>query len=164
MEHAPLLNKFRQHGDLPKVYERDQISDFTTLFTVGYGGKEPKYFIDLMRDNKILIVFDIRIQPYYAFCNEFKFTFLKEALNKYKIKLIWRAELGNPFFNRTNGLELYHAYFMKVGDMLIYDLPEIIARSNVALMCSHKSAMNCHRKIIADFIKDRFNWRVKHLE
>lgn len=166
MEGQSLYEHFEKIGDLPgRKNSQKQIQENTIFYTIGYGGKEPQYFVDLLRDNGVKIVIDVRIQPYFAFRHEYKMSGLKVLFKEYRIKYVWAVQLGNICYKMTNSLQRFHDYFQMVGDMLLNDLPELIANNKVALMCAEKSAMDCHRKIIADFICDKFTeWGAKHLE
>lgn len=131
------------------------------LFTIGYEGINIDTFIANLLANNIDYILDIRALP-FSRKPGFSKRQLSERLKNANIKYIHLAELGTPKYIREN-LKLthdYNSFFQKMEIYLAQKKSEIegvykyVVNSTCCLMCFERLADQCHRKIIAEKIKD----------
>lgn len=113
------------------------------IFTIGYGGKKPEGVLRLLQENKIELVVDVRISPRCGWNPTFSKEGLQKHLTAAGIDYTWIRELGNTtrsiddikLVDEETGLDL----LKKQGDRY----------HRIALICSEKDAVRCHRSYIA---------------
>lgn len=132
----------------------------TKIFTIGFSGKKPDDFLDILNAAKINCVWDIRL---------------------------WRTSRFVPFYSGTNLAATlgsryeYHPEFAPTTDILAsykdgcitwpdYErmYRELLATRNptaglalnsldrICLLCTEKSATQCHRRLAAEYIAEQF--------
>lgn len=132
----------------------------TKIFTIGFSGKKPDDFLDILNAAKINCVWDIRL---------------------------WRTSRFVPFYSGTNLAATlgsryeYHPEFAPTTDILAsykdgcitwpdYErmYRELLATRNptaglalnsldrICLLCTEKSATQCHRCLAAEYIAEQF--------
>ena len=130
------------------------------LFTIGYEGKTIEAFFNMLIQNGINVVCDVRKNPFSR-----KFGFSKSNLEHiaktFKIEYVHIPELGIETAKR-NMLETpedYDALFFDYAETLPYFEIQLewiytLLRSNtrIALMCYEKDPNMCHRHIVKDYI------------
>jgi len=142
------------------------------LFTIGYEGHDLDSFITLLKNNSIVLVIDVRRTPISRKCG-FSKSSLSERLKGENIDYIHFRELGSPKPLREQ-LKLtgdYSAFFEKMEEYLQTQSEEIEKAYNCAvtnrscLMCFEHLAQSCHRKIVADRIKqcDGNGLKINHI-
>jgi hypothetical protein len=72
------------------------------------------------------------------------------------------VELGNLFRDYPDWSERYQRLFDRAGELLTEGLNQ--AEPPFCLMCAEKNAMECHRKLIADYLVQQAGYEVEHLE
>jgi len=136
----------------------------SVLYTVGFSGKDAKTFFELLKLNNIQILLDVRLNnvsqlsrytkkndlDYFldSICN-IKYKHLpilaptKEILDAYKTKKISWIDYELKYINLINKRKIENE--LKNIDF-----------NNACLLCSEKTADQCHRKLAANIIKDIF--------
>jgi uncharacterized protein (DUF488 family) len=117
------------------------------IYTVGYNNVTRKNLVSELEElNSILV--DIRYSPYsYS-----PFWQKKELENILGVKYIHIQELGNINYKNSKEIEISD---LKKG---MEKLEELIKENvNFCLMCSCQDFSSCHRKIVSQEIKNRFN-------
>jgi uncharacterized protein (DUF488 family) len=138
-----------------------------TFFTIGYGGRRPEEFVDLLVGHGVRALVDVRIRPDRASMGAYVRA---KSPDKGIEKLLgdrgiaYRAilELGNLFRDLDDWHAAYRALFERAGDLLVgrmEGLPEPFC-----LMCAEKRVAECHRLTIADFLVRTRGWTVEHIE
>ena len=136
------------------------------IYTIGYGGRKPQEFLDLLTDNGIRTVVDVRLRPDRSSMG----TYVKARSNTQGIEgLLAKAdiqyfsfiELGNIFMDMDDWVERYRSLIEQAGDILTGQLWQVPAP--FCLMCAEKRAISCHRLIIAEYLKQKGH-DVKHIE
>ena len=131
------------------------------LFTVGYEGTTIDTFIDNLRINRIDCILDIRAFP-LSRKPGFSKSKLAERLSHAGVQYIHLAELGTPK-NIREKLKLtqdYPTFFKKMERYLAGRREAIelaynhVMNSRCCLMCFERLADYCHRKIVAEKIKN----------
>jgi uncharacterized protein (DUF488 family) len=136
------------------------------IFTVGYGGRKPDEFIELLKMNTVPIIVDVRLKPQSAFIGIYKkakdpHKGIQGLLERAGIQYIWIPELGNLFKDDNNWPQKYQLYLEEKGELLCSKLYEL--KTSFCLLCCEKYASGCHRKIIADYLS-KGDYEVVHLE
>ena len=131
------------------------------LFTIGYEGTNITSFIANLHDNDIEYIIDVRALP-LSRKPGFSKTQLAQRLQSADIQYIHLGELGTPKYIREElKATLDYSTFFKKMEIYLSDKQEAIEvaydhamNSTCCLMCFEKLASQCHRKIIAEKIKD----------
>jgi uncharacterized protein (DUF488 family) len=123
------------------------------LFTVGHSNHECEKFLDLLTRHRITALADVRSQPYSQYTPQFNREILETALGRRRVKYVF---LGRELGARRDERECY------VGGQARYDriltLPAFregldrlrrgVQAQRIALMCSEKDPLTCHRTIL----------------
>jgi uncharacterized protein (DUF488 family) len=123
------------------------------LFTVGHSNHECAKFLDLLTRHRITALADVRSQPYSQYTPQFNRETLEAALTHRHIKYVF---MGKELGARRDERECY------VGGQARYDriraLPAFleglerlrrgVRTQRIALMCSEKDPITCHRTIL----------------
>ncbi len=123
------------------------------LFTVGHSNHECAQFLDLLARHQITAVADVRSQPYSQYTPQFNRETLEAALGHRHIKYVF---MGKELGARREERECYVAG--KARYDLIKKLPAFVQglerlergriTQRIAMMCSEKDPLTCHRTIL----------------
>jgi uncharacterized protein (DUF488 family) len=123
------------------------------LFTVGHSNHECEKLLDLLARHGISAVADVRSQPYSQYTPQFNRETLEAALTNRRIKYVF---LGRELGARREEREPYVAG--KARYDRIRTLPAFlegldrlrrgIQTQRIALLCSEKDPLQCHRTIL----------------
>lgn len=136
------------------------------IYTIGYGGRKPSDFIDLLKKADIKTVVDVRLSPERAFMGIYAkgkdpSKGIKGLLERAGIQYVSVPELGNPFKDDKDWMPKYQLHLDQKGDLLCSRLYEL--KTPFCLLCAEKCASCCHRKVISDYLADK-GYEVEHLE
>ncbi|MGX8797854.1 DUF488 domain-containing protein [Fusibacter sp. JL298sf-3] len=145
------------------------------LYTIGFTKKSAKEFFELLKKNNVRTLLDIRLNnssqlagftkgrdlEYFLmeitgtkYIHDIDFSPTKEILNGYKKKTITWAEYEKSFHKlilKRNIKDKANNYFN--GNL-----------EGVCLLCSEATPENCHRRLIAEYLKSSFeNVEIIHL-
>lgn len=130
--------------------------DMTKIFTIGFSGKSPEAFLDVLNAARISCVWDIRqwrtstYVPYYNGDNlanilgnryEYhpEFAPTADILARYKDKKITWSEYE----------KMYRELLQKRNPLQKCDISKL---DRICLLCTEKSAIQCHRRLAAEYI------------
>ena len=140
-----------------------------TLYTIGYGNLEIIRFIQLLKNNNIQVLCDIRSHPYSKFSPEYSQDVLESSLKKHSIKYIF---MGNELGGRTDDPNCYDQNhqidYEKYAETEVFKkglerLLDGIEKYKIVLMCSEKDPERCHRSLlVARFLKEKHS-NIKHI-
>jgi hypothetical protein len=136
-----------------------------TLFTIGYEGLSIEKYINLLIENNIRVLCDVRNNPLSR-----KFGFSKSSLQNYLghigIEYVHIPELGITSEKRAN-LDSdadYKSLFKEYKDSLpnrqepLDQVYRILQKKNrVALTCFEHIPEHCHRHVIRDYLRGKYN-------
>jgi uncharacterized protein (DUF488 family) len=145
-------------------------SAMAMLYTIGFAGKTEEEFYKILRDAGVRQIWDIRLwrnatSDYFAWAQgshiaarcRHKYKWIKELapttelLSDYKEK---RATADDAFM----GIEKL------LAQRKVEDLFSPTDLDGACLMCSEKSADNCHRHIVAEYLARHFQeLEIRHL-
>ena len=138
------------------------------LFTIGYSGQDMPSFIALLKANAVDVICDVRSTPYSTYKPDFSRSPFKSSLNAAGIKYTFLGDqLGARPKDRScyiNGQATYgriaESDFFKAG------LARVRAGSaimNLALVCSERDPIECHRAILVCRNLDDIRPRIAHI-
>lgn len=140
------------------------------LYTIGHSQHKTDYFISLLKKYNINYVLDVRSTPYSKFADQFNKERIRGLLTKEEIHYSF---FGKYFGARQEDISLYNdeGYLdfdrvrsssnFKVGyDNVIVGLEK---ENNIALMCTEKDPIDCHRTIMVSRAFDLAGIEVNHI-
>jgi uncharacterized protein (DUF488 family) len=138
------------------------------LFTVGHSNLSIEDFIKLLFRFKINAIADVRSHPFSSYLPHFNQDLLKFELLKNKIKYVF---LGDELGARPKDLSCYldgKAVYARIAESEefkfgIKRLIEGIKTYNIALMCSEKDPLACHRTILICQYLRQLDLIIKHI-
>ena len=133
--------------------------DMTKIFTIGFSGKKPEVFLDVLNATRISYVWDIRqwrtstYVPYYngdnlatVLGNRYEyhpeFAPTSVILAGYKDKKITWNEYE----------KMYREFLQKRDPLQNCNLSKL---DRICLLCTEKSAIQCHRRLAAEYIAEQ---------
>lgn len=137
-------------------------SDKPKIFSLGYEGKRRDSFIDLLDDNKITELVDVRNHA-FSWNKDFSMKGLSESLAISGIRYVNLPRLGAPKEIRVEIKEnndpekffLEYSVWLKSNTPYL-DLLDVLARQKrTAMMCLEADYRNCHRKILGEKLQER---------
>ena len=132
----------------------------TKIFTIGFSGKKPDDFLDILNAAKINCVWDIRLwraSAYVPFYSGENLATVLGALYEYHPEFAPTSEILTGYKNGTISWADYENLYRKLlvtrrsTDGLA---PDDIYR--ICLLCTEKSALQCHRRLAAEYIASHF--------
>ena len=135
------------------------------LYTIGYGGRKPEEFLDLLKQRDVKTLVDVRLRPDRASMGSYvraksQDKGIQRLLGTVGIEYISLVELGNIFLEYADWKERYQELLEKVGKLLTQRLETI--PSPFCLMCAEKSPSECHRSLIAEYLVQK-GYEVEHI-
>lgn len=140
-----------------------------TIYTIGYSGFKIDDFVKTLKDNGISVVIDVRSLPYSQFHPDYNKEHLAKVLESAKIYYrSYAAEFGARQENRKyypNGYLDFELFAQSEAFLSGY---EKIKRSMekgfvIALMCSEKEPIECHRALLVARAFHDAGYTVLHL-
>ncbi len=124
------------------------------VFTVGHSNHSPEDFIKLLLRHRVGEVVDVRSSPYSRFISHFNRDVLQEVLEQIGISYVFLGgELGGRPVNRScydaNGRVRYD--LLADTDPFDDGIRQIMRRADdcrIALMCTEKEPLECHRTLL----------------
>ena len=144
------------------------------LYTIGFTQKSAKKFFELLKNNGVQTIIDIRLNNTSQLAGFAKFPdvefFLEElcTINYiHDIKFAPEEKTLKNYKNKTINWEQYVAEFnntMKNRHIEEYIQKNYKNYDNICLLCSEPTAEKCHRRLIAEIFQSQYaNLQVKHL-
>lgn len=142
------------------------------ICTMGFAQKNARAFFELLKENKVEALIDIRLNnksqlagftkgndlEYFlpklcdcAYFHEIDFAPTKEILDSYKDKKITWQEYENAFIPLIESRNVKSKFNEKYREY-----------NCVCFLCSEPMPEQCHRKLLAEFIKNS-NDEIKHI-
>lgn len=123
------------------------------IFTIGHSQHSTDFFLSLLRRHRITAIADVRSQPYSRLYPQFSREPLQKLLRGERISYVFLGEeLGGRTDDpscHTNGQIDYnlvaHTLEFNRG---IQRLVEGATKFRIAILCSEKEPLNCHRCIL----------------
>lgn len=156
---------------LPKApVEKDPLAP-TQLYTIGYGGKDLDEFVQLLLDNQVTTLVDVRDSVTSHYKPAFEGSYLAKTVEAMGIRYVHLKVLGVPYVVRTPYINGYittdafrgwYHWNVKENSQDVYGaLISLVQDGTVALMCAEQYALpcgeqahTCHRAILADELQE----------
>jgi len=125
------------------------------FYTIGYGGRTPSEFVQLLVDSSVKTIADIRLRPQRASMGYYVLAKspdkgIEGLLGRAGIRYCWIEELGNPFLGEEDWHGRYRQLIQGEGELRCRKLFEL--QGPVCLLCAEKSVSDCHRLHVANFL------------
>ncbi|MFO0893058.1 MAG: DUF488 domain-containing protein [Isosphaeraceae bacterium] len=138
-----------------------------TFYTVGYGGRAPAEFLDLLSAHGIRTVADVRLRPDRSAMGAFSRARtadkgIERLLAERGIAYRPIIELGNVFLELEDWRPPYLRLLRDAGELLTARLDDLLRP--FCLLCAEKRVADCHRSLIADHLVRSRGWDVVHIE
>ena len=138
------------------------------IFSIGHSNHSIEKFLDLLQSSEINMVVDVRSAPFSRMFPQFNQETLKKSLSDASIGYLF---LGDQIGGRSNdpddyqdGQVLYKALANKEAFKTgIERLKEGSAKYRIALMCSEKEPLDCHRTLLVSQALASSDIRVGHI-
>ncbi|MCH8863147.1 MAG: DUF488 domain-containing protein [Proteobacteria bacterium] len=123
------------------------------VYTVGHSNHSLEEFLKLLQNAQVTAIADVRSAPYSSYSPHFNKDALKEALKDHGIAYVYLGkELGgrsdDPSYfdgDRVSYQRLAETHLFLEG---LKRVREGAARYKIALMCSEKDPLDCHRHLL----------------
>ena len=124
-----------------------------TVFTIGHSNHTSETFIALLRLHNITAVADVRSSPYSRFASQFNKAELASLLKKNNIVYVFLgnylgARPNDPLCYRNSAIDFSRLsqtdYFQEGLERVIKGASQF----NLALLCTEKDPIQCHRMIL----------------
>lgn len=120
-----------------------------TFFTVGYGGRGFEDFLGLLKAGQVSWLVDVRRFPRSKYA-AFNRDALSVALAAAGIGYSWLGEALGGFRGNYERHMTTQAYQEGIRQLLA-----IRGRGNIAVMCKERNESGCHRRFIAQSLKEQ---------
>ncbi len=140
-----------------------------TIYTIGYSGFKIDDFVKILKNNKVSVVIDVRSFPYSQFYSDYNKENLSKVLENAKIYYRnYVAEFGARQEERKyypNGYLDFEAFSKSEKFLSGFEKIEKSMQKNyiIALMCSEKDPIKCHRAIFVARAFYNAGYKVVHL-
>ncbi|MCX8172927.1 MAG: DUF488 domain-containing protein [Archaeoglobaceae archaeon] len=142
------------------------------IYTIGHSNLDFTTFTNLLLENAIEVVVDIRRFPKSRF-EHFNAEYLKQKLSEVGIEYMNADKLGGfrkKIFKVSPNKAIKSEGFRNYADFMLTEefekeikkLIELAERRRVALMCAEKFFWRCHRKFLSDYLTFH-GFRVYHI-
>jgi len=156
------------------------------IYTIGHSNRTFEKFLELLKDARVKLVYDVRSFPTSKIAPHFSKNILSEKLREAGLRYIWDKRLGGyRKFGRdvedfgiascfkSEGFRAYATYLVKNPEakQACRELALVAERIITAILCKERIPWRCHRKIISDFMVSQGfqvihiideNWKVVH--
>lgn len=125
----------------------------TTLYTVGHSNHSPEHFLALLHQHGITAIADVRSTPYSRYCPHFNPAPLTSSLARAGITYVF---LGKELGARPDDQQCYVDRGVDYGRVAarpefragLERVVQGLAKFRLALMCTEKDPLDCHRMIL----------------
>ena len=123
------------------------------LYTIGHSNYPVEHLIDLLQKYQMDYLLDVRSTPYSRYAPQYNTDVLKKKLEENGIRY---APMGNYFGARQSNMEFYPNGYLdfelfRESELFKKGLDNVLLgleQYNIALMCTEKDPIECHRTIM----------------
>lgn len=131
------------------------------LVSIGYEGRDADALIEELATNGVNVLVDVRLNPISRKPGLSK-TKLAQALASRGIRYVHHRELGNPKENRDGfrqGTPASRDRFERIlqgqsAGAALHHVSELLDGEVVALLCFERDHGQCHRRLVADALRE----------
>ena len=135
------------------------------VYTIGYSLYKPGDFIEILKNNRVNMLVDVRTIPRSRHRPEFNKDTLRSLLNRHRIRYMHLKELGGlrkPSKDSINTAWINESFrgfadYMQTKEFkaALSRLIELAGKKSIVLMCAEGNPFRCHRSLIADALTIR---------
>ncbi len=151
---------------------KSQPTSETIIFTIGFAGKSASEFFSKLRDSGVKLVVDVRlnnVSQLAGFTKKPDLEYFLEVIAN--IRYIHLPDLAptKDILNAYRKKEIDWEEYERRFSLLIQErsIEKIVTpeQMNMAcLLCSEPTADNCHRRLVAEYLQQKWeNVKVRHL-
>jgi len=140
------------------------------IFTIGHSNHEIDYFINLLNQNNIDFVIDVRSVPQSNYNPHFGRAPLIKTLNKHKMKYVhFKNQFGarqtdNKYYNEAQQVDFEKFRQSDAFKSGIERIKLALSKNiTIALMCSEGNPLDCHRFSMISVYLDNNGFEVCHI-
>lgn len=138
------------------------------VFSVGHSNHTIDHFLKLLQSHQVSAIADVRSAPYSRFAPQFSKEALRQALREAGIQYVF---LGNELGVRSTDPSCYERGRVRYDRLAQTDLFQAgmdrlvqgIERESVAIMCTEKDPLDCHRTLLVARALVRRDFAVDHI-
>lgn len=143
-----------------------------TVFTIGFAKKSARDFFEILRRAGVRKVVDIRlnnVSQMAGFTKKDDLAYFLEVIGgigyEHRIELAPTKEILDGYRKKTLSWEEYERRFLSL--MQERHAETVVAPSDLdraCLLCSEPTAEKCHRRLVAEYLRDKWaNVEIRHL-
>ena len=130
----------------------------TKIFTIGFSGKKPEVFLEVMSAARISCVWDIRLWRTSAYVSYYNGDNLAAVLgNRYEYHPAF-APTSDILASYKDKKITWPEYEKRYRELLQKRNPlqncNISELDRICLLCTEKTAIQCHRRLAAEYIAE----------
>ena len=138
------------------------------IFTIGHSTHSIEYFIDLLKVRGITAIADVRSAPYSRFQPQFNREALSQSLIEVGMEYVFFGDSIGGRSQNPNDFEINRVIYsrLKKNPHFANGLDRVIAGSEkfkIALMCSEKEPLECHRMLLVGQTLHELGQQVTHI-
>lgn len=138
------------------------------IYSVGHSNHEADNFVKILQGFSIDVVVDVRSAPYSKYCPQFNKETIEQVLKSSGIKYLFLGkELGARPTDRSCYVDAIVSFEeLKLSECFQQGISRLLngmEKHNVAIMCSEKEPINCHRAILISRVLTENGISVKHI-
>lgn len=138
------------------------------IFTIGHSNHSIERFIELLLAHSVTAVADVRSAPYSRFAHQFNMAPLRESLAEVRIKYVF---LGRELGARSTDPACYdhgRVRYDRLAEMPAFHegLARLVEGSrveSVAVMCTEKDPLDCHRTLLVSQALAQRGVQIRHV-
>ena len=130
--------------------------DMTKIFTIGFSGKSPEAFLDVLNAARISCVWDIRqwrTSTYVSYYNGDNLAYVLGNRYEYHSEFAPTSDILAGYKDKKISWDEYEKMYR---ELLQKRNPlqncDILKLDRICLLCTEKSAIQCHRRLAAEYI------------
>lgn len=131
------------------------------IFTIGFSGKSPDAFMDVLNAVRVRTIWDVRLWRISAYVLFYSGENLATALGdryEYHPEFAPTKEILTEYKNGTISWADYEKLYR---ELLVARRPTDglapVDIDRICLLCTEKSALQCHRRLAAEYIASQFS-------
>ena len=138
------------------------------IFTIGHSTHSIEYFIDLLKVQGITAIADVRSAPFSRFQPQFNREALSQSLIEAGMEYVFFGDSIGGRSQNPNDFENNRVMYsrLKKNPHFANGLDRVIAGSEkfkIALMCSEKEPLECHRMLLVGQTLHELGQQVTHI-
>jgi len=138
------------------------------LFTIGHSDHSTDRFIEMLEQNGVAAVCDVRSSPYSKYVPQFNREVLKNDLKRHGLVYVYLGDQLGPRGDHLSDYEDGKIQYDRLARRESFQnglerVKKGLERYCIALMCSEKDPIECHRMILICRHLRRNSFEIRHI-